>query len=391
MSPEDWASDIAMAKDAQIDGFAMNIAAGDPNTDRVLAAAYSAAETAGDFTMFLSFDYLSMGAWDASQIINKINQYKYSSAQFNYEDKPLVSTFEGVTNTDDWSSIKDATNCFFVPDWSSLGPAGFSSHLKTVDGAFSWDAWPEGAADKSPEADEAWMEMLGSKPFMMPVSPWFYTNMPQWDKNWLWRGDDLWYDRWQEVVRLQPAMVQILTWNDFGEAHYIGPIHDGGIPSGADYVEGMPHEAWLKFLPYYIDAYKSGNTTSLDDVEEAVTYWYKVNPGQSGSTGGTTGNNPKAGQVPMDPKTVSQDKVFLSVLVAEPSEVFVTIGNGEATYLRAMSSGINHFSVPLNGRTGEVDIRVMRDDEEIVSVTGPEITSFCKNGKVNWNAFVGSS
>lgn len=23
---------------------------------------------------------------------------------------------------------------------------------------------------------------------MMPVSPWFYTNMPGFDKNWLWRG-----------------------------------------------------------------------------------------------------------------------------------------------------------------------------------------------------------
>ncbi|KAL1957040.1 hypothetical protein VTO42DRAFT_6417 [Malbranchea cinnamomea] len=28
-------------------------------------------------------------------------------------------------------------------------------------------------------------------------------------------------------------MVMILTWNDFGESHYIGPIHDDGIPEGA--------------------------------------------------------------------------------------------------------------------------------------------------------------
>jgi Glycosyl hydrolase family 71 len=391
MSPGDWASDIAMAKAAKIDGFAMNIAAGDPNTDRVLAAAYAAAEAAGDFTMFLSFDYLSMGAWNAGQVINKINQYKYSSAQFTYQGKPLVSTFEGVGNTHDWPGIKGATGCFFVPDWTSLGPAGFASHLGTVDGAFSWDAWPQGAADKTVDADVAWMEMLGGKPFMMPVSPWFYTNLPNWGKNWLWRGDDLWSDRWQDVVRLQPAMVEILTWNDFGEAHYIGPIHEGGIPAGAKYVHGMPHEGWLKFLPHYINAYKSCNSTSLDADEEAITYWYKVNPGRSGSTGGTTGNNPGQGQPAMAPQLVSQDKVFLSVLVAEPSDVTVSIGGGYRTLLRAMSSGINHFSVPLQGQTGAVDIRVMREGEEIVSTTGPEITDSCRDGLVNWNAYVGSS
>lgn len=391
MSPKDWASDLAMAKAAMIDGFAMNIAAGDPNTDRVLAAGYAAAELAGGFKMFLSFDYLSMGAWDAGQVINKINQYKYSSAQFNYRGKPLVSTFEGVGNAGDWTGIKGATGCFFVPDWSSLGPEGFASHLNTADGAFSWDAWPAGAEDKNCDADQRWMEMLGSKPFMMPVSPWFYTNMPNWGKNWLWRGDDLWYDRWQEVVRLQPAMVEILTWNDFGEAHYIGPIHDGGVPGGAHYVADMPHEAWLKFLPHYIDAYKSGNSTSPEGAEEAITYWYKVNPGQSGSTGGTTGNNPSQGQQPVAPYLVSQDKVFVSVLVAQPSDVTVSIGGSQPTPLRAMTSGINHFSVPLNGRTGAVDVKVVRYGQEIVTATGPEITDTCKNGLVNWNAYVGSS
>jgi hypothetical protein len=44
-------------------------------------------------------------------------------------------------------------------------------------------------------------------PYMMPVSPWFYTNLPGYGKNWLWRGDDLWYDRWEEVIFLEPERV----------------------------------------------------------------------------------------------------------------------------------------------------------------------------------------
>jgi len=37
----------------------------------------------------------------------------------------------------------------------------------------------------------------------------FYTNLPQWDKNWLWRGDDLWHDRWQQIIEMQPSLVEV--------------------------------------------------------------------------------------------------------------------------------------------------------------------------------------
>lgn len=391
MSPADWASDVAMAKAAKIDGFAMNIAAGDPNTENILANAYTAAETVVGFKMFLSFDYLSMGVWNAGSVIAKINQYRSSPAQFHYQDKPLVSTFEGVDNIGDWASIKHATDCFFIPDWSSLGPVGFARCLDITDGAFSWNAWPEGAEDKKADADEEWVKMLGRKAFMMPVSPWFYTNLPSWGKNWLWRGDDLWSHRWEDVVRLQPPLVQILTWNDFGESSYIGPIHEGAIPEGACYAKDMPHEAWLKFLPHYIELYKSGKATVPNCGEEAITYWYKVNPGGSGSSGGTTGNNLGHGQMLVAPQLVSQDKIFVTVLVADRSVVRVSIGGGRPAILQANSSGLNHFSVPLRGQTGLVEIEVVRDEQVIVAATGPEITDCCRNGCVNWNAYVGSS
>jgi hypothetical protein len=49
------------------------------------------------------------------------------------------------------------------------------------------------------------------KPYMMPVSPWFYTNMPGYNKNWLWQGDDFWYQRWMQVWYLQPEFVEIIS------------------------------------------------------------------------------------------------------------------------------------------------------------------------------------
>ena len=35
-------------------------------------------------------------------------------------------------------------------------------------------------------------------------------------------------------------LVEICTWNDFGESHYIGPIH-GAQPNSQAWVDGFDH------------------------------------------------------------------------------------------------------------------------------------------------------
>lgn len=94
-----------------------------------------------------------------------------------------------------------------------------------ADGLFSWATWPYGPADMDTYGDALYYQFLGSKPYMMPVSPCFSLICLA-DKNWLWRGDDLWYDRWQQVLYLAPEFVEIISWNDYGESHYIGLSYD---------------------------------------------------------------------------------------------------------------------------------------------------------------------
>ncbi|KAL3469843.1 glycosyl hydrolase family 71-domain-containing protein [Aspergillus californicus] len=404
MSPAEWETDIVEAQKAHIDGFVLNVGPQDDYTDRVLQTAYDAAERIGDFTLFISFDYESGGPWPSERVIALINRYKDRPAQYYYKGGPLVSTFEGVGSSDDWPGIKSATGCVFIPDWTSLGPYGLQNVYDKVDGAFSWDAWPVGAQDKDTSSDRMWIDALYGKPYMMAVSPWFYTSLPQWNKNWLWRGDDLWHYRWQQVVELQPALVQILTWNDYGETHYIGPIHDAGIPDGASrYVKGCPHDAWRTLLPHYIDAYRrrsamlrgSWSSPSASALRypisytDKIVYWYRVNPGDAGSAGGTTGNNPSWGQPELNPGEVSQDRVFVSVLVTKPSDVHVQIGDSAPTVLAVDEPGLNHYSVPFQGQCGEVRLAIVRHGREIQTAIGPAITLSCEDGLVNWNAFVG--
>lgn len=79
-----------------------------------------------------------------------------------------------------------------------------------------WDtgaAWPKGATYMDTEVDASYKDFLGGKPYMMPVSPWFFTNMPGYKKNWLWSSNSLWYDRWNHVWFEVPEYVQIISWN----------------------------------------------------------------------------------------------------------------------------------------------------------------------------------
>ena len=205
----DWLDDITKAHDVGIDAFALNMGAGDTHNQEVLHLASQAANAHGNFSLFLSFDYAAYGVWDAGAVTKLINNFtnQAGKAQFRYNDSPFVSTFEGVANAGDWAAIKQDTGCYFVPDWSSAGPSGIPQ--ASIDGAFSWNAWPDGNTNKDISADQGWKAALKAKTYMMPVSPWFYTKLPQYSKNWILRGDDLWATRWNQVLEIQPDFVEV--------------------------------------------------------------------------------------------------------------------------------------------------------------------------------------
>ena len=301
-------------------------------------------------------------------------------------------------------------------------------------------------------SDKAWMSTLGSKAFMMGVSPWFYTNLPQWNKNWLWSTDTLWHDRWLQAIELQPTLIEvmtppyffsvykqtdpkkIITWNDYGESSYIGPIHAPGIPSGAEtYVDDMPHDHWRDLLPYYIDAYKSGapsgaisigqrsvsnsssapgngtngmygmngtygtngtngtNGTTGANGTDVLTMHYRPTPLSSGSFDGTTLNDP-AYQQALSPSAALSDAIFITAFISSaPAQLVVTIYGNPSTTIAVQAAGLGTWQVPFNGQTGKnVTVAVVRNGKMGTVVTGTGIGGSA-SGKVNFNAFVGGS
>ncbi|PYH42396.1 glycoside hydrolase family 71 protein, partial [Aspergillus saccharolyticus JOP 1030-1] len=209
----DWESDMKLAQDAHIDAFTLNMAWQDSTNDNSVEAAFDAADSVG-FKLFFSFDYAGNGPWSKDTVISIIQQYGSNGAYFLYNGQPFVSTFEGPGNAEDWVEIKAQTNCYFIPDWSSVGAKPAAALANGVaDGLFSWSAWPWGNQTMDTSTDASYFQYLEGKPYMMARSPWFYTNLPGDDKNGLWKGDSLWFDRWQELLGLDPMpeFVEIIS------------------------------------------------------------------------------------------------------------------------------------------------------------------------------------
>ncbi|KAL7266880.1 hypothetical protein RUND412_010554 [Rhizina undulata] len=380
---DEWASDMKAAKASLIDGFALNAGPTDSYGPEQLALAYQVAEQ-NDFSLFISFDMACCGDWPVQTVIDWINKYKDSKAQFKVDGKPFVSTFEGPKFADSWAQVKAGTgDIYLVPDWTSLGPSGFSQYLDKVDGAFSWDAWPTAAGQKTNESDVAWLNTVGAKSYMMGVSPWFYTDLPQYSKNWLWDSDTLWFDRWESVLDVLPNFVEIITWNDYGESHYIGPIRASGIVTGAEtYVSNMPHEAWRNLLPYYITAYKSGSR-DVKIPTEGATFWYRTTPKDVCSDGGTTCGSASAGGAAGN---CVRDSVF--VVTASNTDTTVSVNIGGQGQDFTVKAGVHLVELPFGGRTGDVTVEINGK-----SGKGPaQISSACPaSGRVNFNAVVGAT
>ncbi|KAK3497175.1 glycoside hydrolase [Neurospora hispaniola] len=445
----DWQDDIRLAQKASIDGFVLNIASQDESNANSLANAFRAANAA-NFKLFFSFDYNAQAPWSKDAVTSLINRWADERSYFKPDNtyRPLVSTFEGPDYAEDWHDIKDKTNCLFVPDWSSLGAANAATKAGgIVDGLFSYAAWPKGPSAMTTEMDEQYRTALKGRPYIMPVAGWFYTNLPSWNKNWLWKGDELWDTRWQQIIEFQPEFVEILTWNDYGESHYIGPVREKSLGlfqsanAPLNYAENMPHDGWRRLLPYYIQQYKQGSkglptkrtsTTVVKTLttivtapapsptstvfkaaeqvaqqdfavpEEAVVAYYRINPAKACNNGNTTGNDPKYQEV-YAPDELLQDNIFFTALLAEPADISVSIGGKDqkATFSKKTPqngrAGIYSGKVLFTNSMGDVVVSVSRTLEDGTTQLiaqakgGPAITAECVGGMVNWNSAVISS
>ena len=201
------------------------------------------------------------------------------------------------------------------------------------------------------------------------------------------------YSGFATPAYLSESNEQIITWNDYGESHYIGAVHNSGMPGispedpkGARrYVDGMPHDRWRDLLPYYIEAYKTSSRPAI--LSDKLHYWYRLSPADAGSCKGTVGNAPWEPHA--NANNVVQDRVFFTALLKAAAVITIQIGSHPAERFRADIPGPFHSSIPFGGRIGAVQVKIIRENAVVGFGMGARIIASPVDDVTNFNAWVG--
>ncbi|KAF2787918.1 glycoside hydrolase family 71 protein, partial [Melanomma pulvis-pyrius CBS 109.77] len=402
-SAADYDDDMKRAKAAGIDAFALNIGT-DAYNEAQLTYAYDSA-AANDMKVFISFDfnwYSPTG--DAGTVGGIIKSFGGKPAQLKVDNKVFVSSFAGDGLSIDAVRSAAGMDLFVAPNFHPEQTADPSA----IDGALNWVAWDSDGANKAPKPggtnltvaqnDATYTKWLGDKGYIAPVSPWFNTHYgPEvsYSKNWVFPGDLLWYNRWNEILELSPRFLEIITWNDYGESHYIGPLSSKHTDDGnSKWVNDMPHNGWLDMAKPFIAAYKAGEKSPAKFItEDQLVYWYRptLKSLNCDATDTTMEDapNPQGNYFKGRPDGADslQDAVFVVALLKEAGKVTAISGANSKTF--DAPAGASAWQVDMS--VGAQKFSLERDGKEVMSeVSLRDVMDTCPCGLYNYNAFVGT-
>ncbi|TFK51917.1 glycoside hydrolase family 71 protein [Heliocybe sulcata] len=387
-SVSDWTNDMKTAQSIGIEGFALNVAVDDYETSRINDA-YTAAEALG-FKLLYSFDMSY--SWSQDAIVSLVAAHHSSQSTYLWNNQVLVSTYSGENNGDSfWAGVKSALSSQGIT--ISLAPAftsyrdpsaadGMFSSFPSIDGFFNWWSWPADNGEKlTTDTDVAYQDALKSAgrtgPYIMSVSPWQFKNLGD-PNNWVELSDDLWNYRWQQALQVEPDIVEIATWNDYAESHYIGDINpnvDLGTQA-PNYVNGFVHSPWRIAAQYYISYYKNNAAPSVD--KDQVVFWYRAHPkGVSCSTG----TRPRNADYPAD-------AVFAMAILKDSATISLDIGSNHAEF--NAQAGVTMGSVAFPSEDDQIPyIQIIRNGAKVADGYGSvHVTNACSY--YNFNPWVGS-
>ncbi|KAI0917175.1 hypothetical protein AcV5_007718 [Taiwanofungus camphoratus] len=426
---DNWASDIALAHASGIDGFALNVGSDSWQPDRVADAYQAAASSGTGFKLFLSFDMSALpcsSPSDAQTLRNYISTYASHSNQLIVNGRVFASTFSGETCTFGQGSVQQGWQSQFVSQLTGANAVNFvpSFFVDTstfgqydgiINGMFNWNGgWPTSTTTSSLgglnsdlgvanfgnqviqalnatigafDTDQQWLSGLNalsaSQPtYMAAVSPWFFTHYgPQsYNKNWIYLADyHLYPTRWETLVdnRNSVDIAEIVTWNDYGESHYIGPI-EGAQPNSQGWVDGFNHTGWLDMTNYYATAFKTGSYPAI--TEDKLYMWARPHPKDA--------NAPDPVPQPTNFQ-LTEDNLWAVVFATEPATV--TLATSDSTSQTfAVPAGVTKLTVPLTPG-GYMHGTISRNGANVIDLQPGGYTFETNPSMYNFNAFVAYS
>ena len=185
--------------------------------------------------------------------------------------------------------------------------------------------------------------------YIAAVSPWQYKDLNDGNPldSWVEYSDTLFPDRFKQLTSedaIRPDIIELLTWNDFSESHYLRDL-PSQTESAKDFIElgdmggyilGQSHAPWRIIAKYYISWWKTGKKPHI--TMDQVVYWYRIHPKATVCTGGSS--------EPIRNYEFPSDAVFAWVLVKEPATISMTVGSNRYWTFEADGSGPHMGKVP---------------------------------------------
>ncbi|KAI0072871.1 glycoside hydrolase family 71 protein [Panus rudis PR-1116 ss-1] len=432
----DFERDVKLAAANGIDAFALNIGKDDWQPAHVQFAYDAAAASGTNLKMFISFDMTVLpcnSPDDAAALRKYITTYANHPAQYKYDGRVFASTFAGQDCTfgagstaDGWRTqftehpeLTGNNAVFFVPSFF-VDPATFGQFNGVLDGYLNWNGgWPTdltsgkvssllsnigvglGQLLNTPllqkattvlskfvgtvDADTPYINGLksvqakGAKAFLTTVSPLFFTHYGpnSFNKNFVYYSDNhLYATRWENIIKNRNAidLVEINTWNDYGESHYIAPV-TGAQPDSQAWVDGFPHDGFLDMTSYYATAFKTGSFPAI--TEDKIYLWSRPHT--------VDANPPDSVGKPTNSDTMT-DAMWALIFSTSPATITLTTSPTH-TQTFQVPSGVSKLSVPIEDQ-GVLHGTMTRDGKTVVDLEVQGFRFTDKPDAYNFNMFV---
>ncbi|KAJ3709955.1 glycoside hydrolase [Lentinula raphanica] len=298
--------------------------------------------------------------------------------------------------------------------------ASTASGLQSLENALSSFI---GSTDSDSQFLNASSGSASNNVYIAAVSPWFFTHFGKnsFNKNFLYIADQhLYSKRWESLIPAQEPLVndsnttttstqpsisdqvdivEIISWNDYGESHYVGPI-EGALPTGSEaWTDGMNHTAWLSLTSYYAAAFKNGSYPSVPLDEERVVMWSRTHPAAANAVSDSVGSVPGSELV--------LDALWAVTVLSAPANVTLQVvpsssnsSNSNSTASIAeetftVPAGLTKLTIPISVPDGmpSVSMRavVQRGDDTVMELdAASQGFEFVETPQqFNFNAWVG--
>ncbi|WP_338308221.1 MULTISPECIES: glycoside hydrolase family 71 protein [unclassified Bradyrhizobium] len=366
--------EMDVATRAGIDGFAVNVGAWlkEPYYQDISSRLFRAAQQS-TFKLFFSAD-ASTGL-SASEVVDMVTRFSSDPAYLRHAGRPVLSTYGGTLAwyQDILRGLRDqGLAVFFVPN--SHRPAGGTNIpgilVETPDRAtldailadltFSDGLFYFGAAGKYPSLAQssrlgAELSQARSKLYMAPVTP-YYRGLKQNFRVFEADGFLGMAEQWKAAIESGSDWVEIVTWNDWGEASYVRPFEGQlTVPLWNNHWGLLTaHDAYLSLSGYYIKWFKDGEPPRI--TQDKIHVFYR--PQSSSKCGYVLSLCPRG-------SSELRDDLHIVAEASRPFEIEVMMGAERRSF--SAGSGLHFYRVKLQ--------------------SGPiSITINSANAKVRWDA-----